>query len=201
MPTAKYDQLDQDARSQLKQSLLREQGFTCCYCMSRIDESTMRVEHWHPKSQYPDEQLDYRNLLAACHGNEGGGPDHEHCDVKKGDQILTYNPADPNVDVESKLRYTNYGEVRAIKGETALQDQLGVHVLNLNCERLVIDRRSAMKGALSALKTIPPGLIRAQIARWENKDSAGRLPPYSGAVLYALRRLEKRTRSRAKKKP
>lgn len=34
-------------KDQIRLSLLREQRFLCCYCMSRIDEDTMKIEHWH----------------------------------------------------------------------------------------------------------------------------------------------------------
>ena len=36
-------------KDQLKESLLKEQGYLCAYCMSRISEDTMKVEHWHPQ--------------------------------------------------------------------------------------------------------------------------------------------------------
>jgi len=31
----------------------------------------MKIEHWHCRTNYGAEQLDYSNLLGACMGNEG----------------------------------------------------------------------------------------------------------------------------------
>ena len=38
---------------------------------SRTSRETMKIEHWRSRSTFPDEELDYRNLLAACRGGEG----------------------------------------------------------------------------------------------------------------------------------
>ena len=200
LPTPKYKDLDIPVKEQLVQSLLREQGYTCCYCMGRIDESNMRIEHWRPQSRFPDEQLEYRNLLAACNGNEGGGSAHEHCDVKKGNKVIAYNPADRNIDVEHKLQYSTDGRMKTVKGENKFKEDLK-SVLNLNCERLVEDRRRAINGATNALKKNLTKLTSKQIGSWEHKDAKSHLQPYSGAVLYILRRLAKRAEFRSVNHP
>lgn len=193
LPMPKYKDLDKATKEQLVQFLLREQGHTCCYCMGRIDESNMRVEHWRPQSLFPNEQLEYRNLLAACDGNEGGGTELEHCDVKKGDDPISYNPADPVVNVESKLQYTTDGRIEAKKGESKFGDELDT-VLNLNCERLVEDRRRAINGATNALRKRLDRFSAKHLIPWERMDAHGRLQPYSGAVLYILKRLAKKAK-------
>lgn len=193
LPTPKYKDLDIPVREQLVQSLLREQGYTCCYCMGRIDESNMRVEHWHPRSHYSTEQLEYSNLLAACNGNEGGGAAHEHCDVKKGNRLITYNPADRNVDIEGKIQYSINGKMKTVKGEDEFKEDIE-SVLNLNCEWLVEDRRRAINGATNALRRNLKRLTPKQISSWELKDAEGCLQPRSGAVLYILKRLAKKAK-------
>ncbi|QSV71285.1 MAG: TIGR02646 family protein [Aphanizomenon flos-aquae KM1D3_PB] len=55
----------------LKKALLTEQGYICCYCMRRISEDNMEIEHWQPQSKYPELQINYKNLLASCSGNRG----------------------------------------------------------------------------------------------------------------------------------
>lgn len=193
VPMPKYRDLDTTVKEQLVQSLLREQGYTCCYCMGRIDESNMRVEHWRPRSLFPNEQLEYRNLLAACGGNEGGGTELEHCDVKKGNDPISYNPADQSVDVESKLQYTTDGRIKAKKGESKFGGDLNT-ILNLNCERLIEDRRRAIYGATNAVRKSLDRFSAKNLTAWERMDAHGRLQPYSGAVLYVLRRLAKKAK-------
>ena len=40
-----------EARTELKESLLKEQGYLCAYCMARIDKDHMKVEHFKPRSR------------------------------------------------------------------------------------------------------------------------------------------------------
>jgi hypothetical protein len=58
-----------------------------------------RQFHQNPN---PYRQLEYKNLLGACQGGEGQKPNKQHCDTKKGNIDLTFNPADPAHDLESK---------------------------------------------------------------------------------------------------
>ena len=43
----------------LRKSLLEEQGYICCYCMSRIDCKNSKIEHFKPQSLHRDKQIDY----------------------------------------------------------------------------------------------------------------------------------------------
>ena len=91
----------------LRASLCAEQGGICCYCMKRIRpvRAGMKIEHWHCRDHYPTEQLNYRNLLAACTGNEGQPGSKQHCDTRKGNAPLSRNPADPSHHVENVIQY------------------------------------------------------------------------------------------------
>ena len=98
---ANYDNYpDKDV---LRKSLLKEQGYICCYCMSRIKSDEMKIEHWQPQTKYTSRQLDYRNLLGACMGNQGARPQNQHCDTRKGDSEITINPIEGR-SVESDMR-------------------------------------------------------------------------------------------------
>lgn len=56
-------------KKKLKSSLLKDQGYICCYCGKRIlDDFRTILEHLHPKSKYKDKTYDYTNLLASCDG-------------------------------------------------------------------------------------------------------------------------------------
>ncbi|MFN8352900.1 MAG: HNH endonuclease domain-containing protein [Spirosomataceae bacterium] len=60
----------------LKEALLELSHRKCCYSECKLEQEGkyMEVEHFHPKSLYPDEVLDWNNLLPAnrkCNGDKG----------------------------------------------------------------------------------------------------------------------------------
>ena len=77
---------------ELKDSLLKEQGYLCAYCMARIDKDHMKVEHFKPQSLYPQDILAYGNLLACCLGKT---QDESHCDTSKGNAEISLSPLSP----------------------------------------------------------------------------------------------------------
>lgn len=145
-PDCNYnDYQDKDA---LRQALVSEQRGICCYCMGRIRNgpTSMKIEHWQCQSRYPAKQLNYRNLLGACQGGNGKSPKFQHCDTKKGDHDLKWNPADPTHHIESRLRYEVDGSIRSDDAEFDLQlDQ----VLNLNLSILKMNRKAVLDAVLN----------------------------------------------------
>ena len=84
-------------KRELRRALVEEQRGLCCYCMGRIhDDQNTKIEHWRSQNRYRDQQLVYRNLLAACLGRIGKRRSEKHCDTRKENQDLSWNPADPN---------------------------------------------------------------------------------------------------------
>jgi len=63
---ASFANLPSHLKQTLKDRLLQEQGYLCCYCMQRISSESMRMEHFRCQARYPEQQLDYENLLAVC---------------------------------------------------------------------------------------------------------------------------------------
>ncbi|HHE40080.1 MAG TPA: TIGR02646 family protein [Candidatus Cloacimonetes bacterium] len=84
--------LRSDVRSEIKKSLLDEQGHICCYCCMRINSSNSQIEHLKPKAsnKFPQNKFDYKdNLLASCDGgseyNKANNTNVSHCGKKKKD--------------------------------------------------------------------------------------------------------------------
>lgn len=70
-PTATYKKLGEEAaavKQVLKNEILEEQGYICCYCERTIDSAHSHLEHFRPKdaSWFPELQLEYTNLHASC---------------------------------------------------------------------------------------------------------------------------------------
>ena len=84
---AHFDDMPSEVKQILRDSLLKEQGYLCAYCMSKIDDQHTKIEHYEPRNN--KNELDYKNLLAVCGGNSGGNDEkHQHCDTKKGNKTL-----------------------------------------------------------------------------------------------------------------
>ena len=126
----------------LRAALVAEQRGLCCYCMGRIsaEPSIMKVEHWQGVAHYPDEQLKYRNLLGACMGGKGKKLGGQHCDTKKADQDLRWNPADPEHRIETTIGYGADGTIQS--KDTTFDRQLN-DVLNLNVSHIKNARKEA----------------------------------------------------------
>lgn len=88
---ASFDDMDADVKIQLRESLLKEQGHLCAYCMRRItDAKDTKIEHFEART--PENELQYHNLLAVCRGGDGGPVKAMSCDTKKGNRQIFINP-------------------------------------------------------------------------------------------------------------
>ena len=177
----------------LRQALVAEQRELCCYCMGRIRPSgqSMKIEHWLCQAYYPDEQLNYRNLLGACLGGEGQPAHKQHCDTRKGDLELRWNPADPTHQIESRVRYEMDGSIRG--DETLFDDQLN-EVLNLNLPLLRQERKSLLDAVLGWWKhekaRLGGHVSVDRLIRKRNRYLAGdgQLGPYCQVAVWWLNR-------------
>ena len=109
-PNASFDDMDADVKKALRESLLKEQGYLCAYCMRRInDAQDTKIEHY--KARTPENELQYHNLLAVCRGGEDGPPSARCCDTKKENRPLYISPLSQR-DM-SRIYYSNNGEVHS----------------------------------------------------------------------------------------
>jgi len=131
-----------EPKAALRAALLRDQQHLCCYCMRRIKDGSMKIEHYRSQHAHTDLQLDWPNMLGACEGGQGQPPRLQTCDTRKGDRELTVDPRDA---VDRTVRYTVDG--RLLSDDPAIQDDLD-DVLNLNLLQLQHDRRNKL-GALA----------------------------------------------------
>lgn len=50
----------------IKDTLLESSHGKCCYCECNCDKGNLHIEHFHPKSLYPEEVVCWENLLLSC---------------------------------------------------------------------------------------------------------------------------------------
>lgn len=192
---ATYDNLPGQTKDELRKQLLKEQGYLCCYCMSRISEPQSRIEHWHSQSpnKYPAEQLRYNNLLAACYGNEGKSKEWQHCDVHKGDDDILFNPSSATHDVESKISYLGDGTIRSTNTNFDLELN---NILNLNLRKLKDNRQEVIRGVQNVWKRRKIEATKAQLEKdiqlWKAVNLYGELKEYCQVAVYFIGKRLKR---------
>jgi uncharacterized protein (TIGR02646 family) len=141
-----YDALRGDEKRALTNALKNEQGYICCYCERRIEGNDFHIEHLKPQGEnlFPENQLDYDNLLCSCQREvERGEP--IHCGNSKGswyDDHLLISPLSP--DCEEKFKYTFDGYI-----EPATNDDFTarstIDKLKLKIDKLNTLRRKAIE--------------------------------------------------------
>jgi TIGR02646 family protein len=178
------------ALPELKDSLLKEQGYLCAYCMARIDKDHMKVEHFNPQSLYPDDTFTYGNLLACCQGKTQGEP---HCDTSKGDDEIKLSPLKPSC-VDTLSYEFGTGAIKS-SNEDYNHD---LDTLKLNAHIIKQNRHAALRAVITDLqKKKQRGLefnsstISHQLKIWRSVNEKGKRKAYCGIVIYFL---EKRLR-------
>jgi len=189
IPHCDYD--NYAAKDDLRHALVTEQRGLCCYCMGRIHNGreTMKIEHWRCQAHYQEKQLIYRNLLGACLGGHGQPAGRQHCDTRKGDRDLQWNPADPAHHIETRVRYELDGSIHA--DDAGFDDQLN-DVLNLNLDVLKNNRKGVYDAVLewwrSEKKRNHGPVPRERIERQQARHDAGggELAPYGQVAFWLL---------------
>ncbi len=118
------------AKDYIKDALMIMSHNKCAYCECNLTKESnyMEVEHFHDKDDYPDEVVEWKNLLPSC----------KHCNVNKGTHDTYDEPIiDPTKDdPKEHLYFKSY----AIRGKDDF-GKLTVNVVDLNdTARLVMVR-------------------------------------------------------------
>ncbi len=196
---ASFDNIPLETKQELRQSLLSEQGYICCYCMKRIPEHTqpyMKVEHYKCQDNFGELQLTYTNLFGACTGNEGKPKKLQTCDTKKGNDVLTINLLANNPSCETLFKYNSDGEISSASNDSEINRQLN-EVLNLNMQSLKDARREiylevqerirvkSKKDKASFVK-----FLEQEKTRWLERTDNKHKPYCSVAVYYLTKKIK-----------
>lgn len=177
-------------KDKVRETLVREQGYLCAYCMQEItsDEQEMKIEHWHSQSKHSDEQLDYQNMLACCKGGEGNIFEQQYCDTAKGNQSLKYNPSYLQHHILLQIKY-KFKDGEIYSEDKDFNPQLN-DVLNLNLAMLKNNRKTVIDSIMTLLAqqngTVSAKFIQSLLERYTQKSADGKFPPYCGIVRYYL---------------
>lgn len=161
-----WNRVPRPVKESVHGSLMREQGFICCYCEMRVERDNSHIEHFRPvrpERGYAGRQLDYTNLHCSCQRESSPG-EPRHCGHQKGswfDENLLVSPLDP--DCEMRFRFTANGDMFP-----RLDDDAGAEAtirrLRLNLPKL----RELRAAAVDGLYDLPKADIRRLLDRVED---------------------------------
>ena len=184
-------------KNEIRNSLIKEQGDICAYCMQRIKNepnkktgiNKTKIEHYKPQSIYngkkrkKDLRLTYKNMLGVCEGNEDQPNHKSHCGVRKDDLLLSINPLDSNC--EKLIKFKKDGRIFSENKE--IDNDIN-NILNLNEETLKKNRKTTITFAFDSIKKRKKkksSAINLELKKWIRLHADGYIP-YCQAVIYFL---------------
>jgi uncharacterized protein (TIGR02646 family) len=188
--TPGWAEIPSAAKRALKEALLHEQGFLCCYCERRMDAGSSHIEHLQPQSLAPALSFAYTNLLASCQGEGALRKTPSTCGQVRGSRALPIHPLMPDCGAHFVFRSSGTIEPEPSRRAAAAQT---IEVLALDHPRLNRLRREALAVIDDQLPdTDDPAVLRAAIhelrALYTQPDPAGRLTPFLSAIEQHLKR-------------
>jgi uncharacterized protein (TIGR02646 family) len=147
---AKWDDFSRsDAYRELKDRLIEEQQYFCCYCEESLKERDTHIEHFKPRSSFPKDEFKIRNLFACCVNTDSCG--HK----KQGKTNKIISPLDHNC--QTRFTYTGNGKIISKRENDTIAQQT-IDLLGLNCERLRDHRENIIK--IWDMDFVDAGLLR-----------------------------------------
>lgn len=172
-------------KQMLREVLVEEQGYICCYCMKRITYDTSHIEHFWPKRFFELKDMDYGNMFASCQGDG----DEVHCGHKKEDWYLPDMVILTDPEIEDMFLYLENGEVLpAGKNKTAQIGSQMIEKLALDSFFLTRNRRGAVEmSEVYDDVDYSDTDIRDFIGFYDNKED-GKYIPYCQCIIDCLAR-------------
>ncbi len=121
------------SKEELRTELLKEQGYICCYCNQKIQDSDTVLEHFKPKGLYLHLTFDYQNILASCQGEQKKPKPREvHCDARRLEgEELPFSPLD--TDCERHFDFTIDGQILPLSPQAeTFVNKLGLDITKLD---------------------------------------------------------------------
>ncbi|MBW4622133.1 MAG: TIGR02646 family protein [Cyanosarcina radialis HA8281-LM2] len=198
------DDLGTDIKAIVKQCLLEDQGYLCCYTGIRIDRAQSHIEHFKPQSRFFEnhEDVDYNNLFAAFPGSDyekkhGSCPFGAHARRDWYDEDQFISPLSSHC--ESAFHFNLNGEIQASPNNTAAKTT--IDRLNLAHASLTEMRQQAIESLLFESEI---GLKQAEnlLEKIYDRNTKGQFRPFCFVLKqacqeYIRRGKQKQTRNKA----
>ncbi|MCD6534100.1 MAG: TIGR02646 family protein [Deltaproteobacteria bacterium] len=167
-----YADLRGDEKKAVKNSLMAEQGYICCYCERRLIDVDSHIEHLKPQSNPSVNPLDYGNMLCSCQNQlEKGDP--RHCGNRKGDDWILITPLTDNC--EDFFTFTHDGKIQEpAQGDTVARET--IKILGLDMPKLNDARKKAIEPFLDEDLDIDD--IARFVSGYLEKDTQGKFSEF-----------------------
>ena len=112
-------------KSYIRQRLLKMSNSKCSYCEELVDSgcNEMHVDHYHDKDSYPDEVVEWTNLLPSC----------SHCNKKKSTHDTYVEPIiDPTQVDPKEIFYIKNYRYWSIDSDPNSLGKTSIDILGLN---------------------------------------------------------------------
>ena len=197
-------------KDEVKQSLLDEQGYLCCYTGKRIEMETSHIEHLKPQTlslRYGDhDDVNYQNMLAAYpkqlieKDKETGKSKGVNCEFGaqiRGDKELLVTPLQENC--EQKFSFDEFGDIfPAHENDDAAKTT--IEVLKLQHKDLIAGRKAVIDGILLA-DYLTEAQVRTAAERAMERDGENRFKQFCFVLKIACDlRLKKFRKERTRRK-
>jgi uncharacterized protein (TIGR02646 family) len=176
-----YSDLRGDIKKAVKEALMAEQGYICCYCEQTLIDNDSHIEHLIPQSDPAVDTLDFDNLLCSCQDQVKKG-EPRHCGNLKEDWFdpeLLVSPL--SSDCESYFAYTGNGGIKpSVSQDPAAAET--IKRLGLDIPKLNDLRAKSIEPFLDADLSVED--MRAFVAGYLSRDSAGQFGAFWTTIRY-----------------
>lgn len=188
--SAHYATIPPAIKSIVRENLLDEQYWLCCYCGLSLTRNNIHIEHFRPQSKFKSLQLDYQNLHASCMGKliHQDKEVSDFCGHSKKDWFdpnLMVSPLDP--DCESYFEYGFDGTISSANHHQAAEET--IHRLGLNTYLPRKQREEAINAIFELIDLSDTDQIKLMIQFLETPDDMNRLPSFSYVIARLLKSL------------
>ena len=176
-----YAELSGDTKKSVKDSLMSEQGYICCYCEQVLVDRDSHIEHLVPQSRAGAGPLDYSNLLCSCQRSPAAG-EPRHCGNLKGSWYspdLMVSPLDSGCESRFSYLYDGHIKPRMLEDEGAAET---IARLGLDIPKLVAMRSAAIAPFME--KDLSYEDVKEFAAKYLHRDSDGRFKEFWTTIDY-----------------
>jgi len=141
-------------RSLREHILLHEQNLLCAYCEKEIDAEpkNSNIDHFKTRHLYPNDTLEYRNLLVSCNSKISCSHIKDNYRLRKEDYTKIINPIDENPN--DYFEYGFAGDI-LIKNDLSLEQKIkaefSIEIFNLNHKSLIDNRKIIAESLMACL--------------------------------------------------
>lgn len=176
-----YSNMPQDIKKAVKEALMVEQGWLCCYCERHLTDEDSHIEHFHPQSNPEVDPLDFSNMLCSCQSQlKTGQP--RHCGHLKEDWFdpdLLVSPLQPGC--ECHFAFSGIGEIMPADNDDRAASET-IARLGLNIKKLQDMRKNAIEPFLDDRLNAED--VRNFVKGYLDRDETGKFGQFHTTIQY-----------------